>query len=347
MYVNKGMPTTKIADRLNKKNITPPGIYLQIPTLMQKKDKSPEDYKWESSQISKMLKNEVYIGNVVGRKFQKVSHKVDKVRTTRQEEHIIVENKHKAIIDIETWNKAQEKINKHKRTRYGANEHPLKEFIYCAECGGKATYRIRKQVRKNGNVWESKVFLCSNKNSHRSNCKCTPIKKEEIEGKIKQAIRNELEKIVYTDEELINIYKNAEEKANSRIVVLKKQLEDLKDKLEKNDSTMDEVYSDKINKIISIDDFNKYYGKLQKQKNSILVEIRQIESKIQEIEKGNEHIDYKEIKEIANTVILSENPNREQYSKLIEKVEFDSEKNITVTFTFGEIENIETLKEVI
>ena len=347
MYVNKGMGTTRIAKELNDKKIIPPGIYLKIPTIMKNQDKSIETYKWEKGQISKMLKNEVYIGNVVGRKFQKVRHKVNKVRLTSQEEHVIVENMHKAIIDIKIWNKAQEKISNYKKTRHGANEHPLKEFIYCAECGGKATYRIRRDKRKNGIVSESRFFVCSSKRSGRSDCKCLPIKLEKIEEKIKQAIKIELENINYTDEELLNIYKNTEKKINSKTVILQEQLKKLEQKLKENDSAMEEVYSDKLNKIICIDDFNKFYDKLQKEKKAILVEIHLIENKIQEISTENKQIDYRKIKEIANEVLLSKNPNREQYSKLIEKVEFDSQKKITVTFTFGHIEKPESMQEVI
>ena len=46
----------------------------------------------------------------MGRKFQKVSHKIAKVRCTKKEEHIVIENMHEPIIDIETWNKAQDKL---------------------------------------------------------------------------------------------------------------------------------------------------------------------------------------------------------------------------------------------
>ncbi len=346
MYANKGMSTTKIAEILNKEEIKPPAVYLQIPVFMQN-GKPKEEYEWKRAQISKMLQNETYIGNVVGRKFQKISHKVDKVRSTRKDEYIIVENKHEAIIDMKTWNKVQEKLGKYKKTRSSQNAHPLKEFIYCAECGEKATYRVRKKVRKNGHVWEQKVFICSNKNSSRSNCKCNPISEDEIEEKVKIAIKEEIDKISYTDEELSKIYENAEKKVNSKVIVLKKQLENFKIKLKENEDMTVEVYKDKLQKVISNDDFNIFYEKLQKEKNKLIVEIHQTESKIQEIQKENKRLDYKLIKKIANELLLSEQPTREQYSKLVEKIEFDSQKNIKVTFTFGQMIDKEELKKAV
>lgn len=85
MYVNKGMSTIKIADELNKREIEPPAVYLQIPTYMKKKSANPSGkYVWLRAQIGKILRNEVYLGSVVGRKFQKVSHKIAKVRCTKK-----------------------------------------------------------------------------------------------------------------------------------------------------------------------------------------------------------------------------------------------------------------------
>lgn len=151
MYVNKGMSTIKIADELNKREILPPAIYLKIPVFMKKESSNLNGkYLWLRTQIGKILKNEVYIGNVVGRKFQKVSHKIAKVRSTSPEEYIVVENMHEPIIDIDTWNIAQEKIaNKHTvRTR--KFNHSLKGLVFCKECGRNSNIKNKNRKKK---IW--------------------------------------------------------------------------------------------------------------------------------------------------------------------------------------------------
>ena len=126
------MSTIKIADELNRQGIDPPAIYLKIPTYMKKCSSNPNGkYVWLRAQIGKILRNEVYLGSVVGRKFQKVSHKIAKVRSTKKEEHIVLENMHKPIIDIDTWNKAQEKLNGYTKVRDRKYDHILKGFVYC------------------------------------------------------------------------------------------------------------------------------------------------------------------------------------------------------------------------
>lgn len=347
MYVNKGMTTAKIADVLNEKNIEPPGVYLKLPNLINDKSKNLSEYEWQHGQIIKMLRNEVYIGNVVGRKFQKISHKVDKVRATKRDEYIVVQNMHQPIIDDLTWSKAQDKLNKYSKVKTVKNEHSLKDFIYCAECGGKATYRVRRKKRKSGYVWEQKTFICSNKNIHINNCTCKPIDESIIIEKVKKVIQDEIEKIDYTDSELSTIYKQAEEKVHSKTRILENQIIKLKKKLQDKLDNIDEIYQDKRKQIITVDDFNIFYKKLQKEKNELLCEIHELETQILAIEKDNTTTDYGEIKKLAQELLSMENPSKQLYSKLIEKIEFDSNKNITVTLTFGHIEINTELKEAI
>lgn len=346
MYVYKGMSTLKIAEKLNERNIEAPAIYLKIPVCMNRKSKNPKGYIWHSEQIAKMLKNEVYIGNVVGRKFQKISHKVEKVRSTHREEYVIVKNMHEAIIDKLTWRKTQDKLNRHRNTLTQKYEVPLKEFIFCAECGGKATYKVRRNQRKSGAVWEQRTFMCSTKNKNGS-CKCKPITEEMVKNKVKEAIREEIEQIAYTEDEIISVFKNAEEKMQNKINILKKQRNKIKNKIDENEQTTQEVYQDKIHKVITAEDFTMIYNKLQNEKKELLIQIHQIETDIMELQKEDTGKNYIEIIKLAKDMLELKNPSKEIYSKLIKKIEFDSNKNIIVTLTFGNIKEQETYKEVV
>ena len=333
MYLYKGMSTTKIAENLNERNIDAPAIYLKIPVCMNRKSKNPRGYIWQSEQIAKMLRNEVYIGSVVGRKFQKISHKVEKVRSTHKDEYIIVKNMHEPIIDELIWRKAQDKLNRHKDSFTQKYEVPLKEFIFCAECGGKATYKVRKGERKSGKVWEQRTFLCSNKNRNKT-CTCKPITEELIENKVREVIREEIEQISYTEDEIIKVYKKAEEKVQSKSNILRSQKMTIQNKIDENEQTTQEVYQDKINKLIHVEDFKTIYEKKQNERNKILREIKKIEKELEESEKKSHKIDFKEIKQIANEFLKMENPNKMILEKLVEKIEFDKEKNIKIKLTF-------------
>lgn len=170
---------------------------------------------WLRAQIGKILRNEVYLGSVVGRKFQKVSHKISKVRCTKKEEHIILENMHEPIINIETWNKAQDKLNGYTKIRERKHDHILKGLVYCGECGNKATLRCREEKRKNGNVWRATYFICSKRNNYSGLCDCKQISANLIEEVVIGKIKEETKKIKFSEDEIKKIYNKAEEEANS------------------------------------------------------------------------------------------------------------------------------------
>ncbi len=336
MYLYKGMSTIKIAQNLNERNIDAPAIYLKMPVYMNRKSKNPEGYIWHSEQISSILKNEVYIGNVVGRKFEKVSHKIEKVRATHKNEYIIVKNMHTLIIDKLTWKKTQNKINKHRNSLTIRYEVPLKEFVFCAECGGKATYKVRRNERKDGSVWEQRTFMCSNKNRNK-NCKCKPITEELIENKIKKVIREEISKINYTENEILSIYKKAEKKIKNKTNILKEEEESIQNKINEKERAIQEVYQDKINKIITREDFEMIYNKLKNEKKEMVAQITSIQKEIIKLEKDYiENIEnkYIEMIKLAKDLLRVRNPSKELYSKLIRKIEFDSNKNIKIVLSF-------------
>jgi len=211
----------------------------------------------------------------------------------------------------------------------------------------KVHIELEQKKEKIGNIWVHKTFICSNKNTHARNCTCKPIVEDLIIEAVKNTIKAEISKIEYTDKELSDIYKQAEKKVNVKTNILKKKLKTLKQKLDNNQEANIELYKDRRENIITSEDYKIFYNELQKEKNEIMGEIFKAETEILEMEKGNVTIDYKEIRKLANEIISTENPSKELYSKLIEKIEFDSEKNIIVTLTFGEITLPRKLEEAV
>lgn len=279
-------------------------------------------------------------GSVVGRKFQKVSHKIAKVRCTKKEEHIVLENMHEPIIDMETWNKAQDKLNGYTRVRDRKYDHPLKGLVYCGECGNKATLRCREEKRKNGSIWRATYFICSKRNNYSGLCDCKQISANLIEEAVNEKIKEEIQKINFTEQEIKQIYEQAEKQAKSKNNLLQTKLQELKQKLKNIENTIEEIYQDKINKVIQIEDFKTIYEKKQKERNKILKEMKEIEKELEETNQKTPKINFKEIKQIADEFLKMEKPNKMVLEKLIERIEFDKEKNIKIKFIFQNYPNV-------
>ena len=335
-YVNFGLSKSQIAKKLNDEKIEAPGTYLKIKTCLNRPSVNPNGYQWSIGQITKILQNEVYLGSVVGRKYRKVSHKVDKVVLLDKKENIIVKNMHEPIIEELLWEKAQDKMKRTGRVRNSHNEDILKEYIYCAECGGKAIIRHKTAVRKNGKVWNNVTYTCSLRNVHRNNCTCKPINGDYLKEQVEKAIRNEISKINYSDEDIDQIYSQAKEESQKGIQNLKARKEELQSKIEKKKAMMSEIYLDKINKVISHEDFEMFYRQIENEKVKFQDELNEIDEDIEKILKNSNDISSNtERVKMARDILNMKEINEKVCAMLIKKIEFDSDKNITITFSFG------------
>ena len=89
------------------------------------------------------------------------------------------------------------------------------------------------------------------------------------------------------------------------------------------------------------------YNKLQSEKKELLMQIHQIETEMMELQKEDTGKNYIEMIKLAKDMLQMKNPSKEIYSKLIKKIEFDSNKNITVTLTFGNIKEQEKYEKAV
>ena len=97
---------------------------------------------------------------------------------------------------------------------------------------------------------------------------------------------------------------------------------------------LEEIYQDKVNKIIRQEEFEKFYSKKIEEKNKISNEIKVFEYEIKKRKEELEKIDMNKILKQAKEILSLKNVTKEIYEKLIEKIEFDSDKNIFIKFKF-------------
>ena len=124
LYTKEQLTPFRIAQRLNSMGIVAPlgGI-------------------WKKDTVRVILRNEHYIGKVVFNKIKSttvVENGERKVKRLSQpdEDVIIAEGKHEAIIDMDTWKAAQELVARNPRVKH---THPLKNplstMLVCTKCG--------------------------------------------------------------------------------------------------------------------------------------------------------------------------------------------------------------------
>ena len=316
-----GHSCRKIATILNEEKIPTPAIYAGL-TMS---NSGPYSGVWSSNRVSEMLRNETYIGNMVQGRTIKINYKSRKCIRQRPENWIIVKNTHEPLVDIETFNKVQKILDSRRNTRTRKYDFLLKGLIYCHECG----YPMAVINRKNKEGKDVLYFVCRTYQRFTKAGVCTShtIKEEKINKAVSDEIKNmclqfiDIDKMIQLSEEFIS-KNDINKKIKDEIILYTSQIYKIENKIDK-------LYLDKLDCIISNEDFKRIYKKINDERNDI-------ESKLINLEKQQKDIaDMKDtskklVQEFIDTIDL----NRELLISLIDKIEFTENKEIIIKLKF-------------
>ena len=110
-----GKLASKIANELNKNNILTPATYKRKNEL--ESNNIETDKRWNAKMINKMLKDRIYVGDLIQGKKKVENYRSHKLITTKKDEWIIIQNNHEPIISKDKFDKVQKIIEKNKCAR--------------------------------------------------------------------------------------------------------------------------------------------------------------------------------------------------------------------------------------
>lgn len=133
----RGCSIMGIAKKLNAMGIPNPSAYKRSKGLRYRHPAGEKnDGLWPDSSVRRILRNEMYIGNMIQGKNTTISYKIKQCRAVPKEDWIRVEGTHEAIIDRNTFEKAQSLFNRNIRKSVKNDEILLfSGLIRCGHCG--------------------------------------------------------------------------------------------------------------------------------------------------------------------------------------------------------------------
>ena len=316
---------SEIATRLIKLGAPTPSAYKNLPISSRVKEKDI----WTIHSVKKILQNRMYTGDMVQHTQTNISYKSKKKITLDQSLWVIVENTHEPLVDKETFRIINKKRDNHNRKVNVRTKRPtrlLEGLIYCKECGN----RLGVIYRKNHDYW---TINCNRyaRDPIRGRCKAHFFPYDYFEEEVLEELNKLLSDlfkgltIKELNEEIVN-------RTNSGT----KSFDDIKKDIEKDilklSSNIQTVYQDRIDGNISLDSY-KMIVSLYEQK------MRNLKDKLEEIEleilkrknSANKIPNYtNKIKELLNI----EKPNRDLLFTIIDRIEADEDRNITIKFKY-------------
>ena len=185
--VLEGNGVNRIADILYADKILIPSAYAEKYYPENQHSKSFHDpIRWTNKTIIHILEKREYMGHTVLGKTISESYKTKKRRKATEDELMIFENTHEAIIDEETWNNVQRLIETKRRPKKnGAPPCRLSGLLYCADCGSKLSHRYNSRNKYDAD----NSYGCSSYRQYTRNCTMHYIRVSVVEKLILETIR--------------------------------------------------------------------------------------------------------------------------------------------------------------
>ena len=121
---------------------------------------------WHENTVRGILKNEKYTGNLLLQKTFISDHISKKKRKNKGELPMYyVESNHEPIIDVDTFQKVQDKIKKqakHHKATGSSKEYAFTQKIECGICGKN----YRRKISASGTKYEKPIWICATFNSY-------------------------------------------------------------------------------------------------------------------------------------------------------------------------------------
>lgn len=265
--MNKVIGVTKIAQMLNDKQILTPTKYKQSQGINFKNQGKNIEY-WTESTVSKILKNETYIGNLVQGYNKKVSYKSKKMKNQPKSEWIIVENTHEPIITKEQFFKVQDMFKSKTRRCKNGEIHLFANKLVCLDCWTKL-YKCR-------NDRNYIYFSCKGSKKLYGNCTTHSIGYENLKNLVTEKIREKILAFYNFDNISDDLFVsngnlNKAKLLENKALLLSKEMENI-------NKAIKELYLDKVSGKIPEEVFEDLNSSFLSDKSSKQKEITQIET---------------------------------------------------------------------
>ena len=158
----EGHGLSDIANILYRDKVESPAAYLarQGRGPWKSRENIDRPYAWSDFVVGQILSKPEYMGHTVNFRSHKESYKDKQPVYHAQEDWLIFENTHEAIVDPETWQLAQQVKRTVRRTDTTGVANPLTGLVFCADCGAKM-YNHRGKRKKNGREYSVDFYSCS------------------------------------------------------------------------------------------------------------------------------------------------------------------------------------------
>ncbi len=158
-----------VTDDLNRRRVNPPAVYKQTGEVFCLPD---TEYKgWDKSAVERVIGSRTYVGTLEQGKTSITARNESSRIHKPEEEWVVKENAHEALVSTEQYQKAQD-IRKKMKEVSASHKHPtegvpigeniFEHVLYCGVCGRKMTRHSHAKTYADGHKGRLEGYFCLN-----------------------------------------------------------------------------------------------------------------------------------------------------------------------------------------
>ena len=274
-----GFGPYEIARILFEDKIETPAVYFAKRKIGMWKSKEdfPNPYNWSGFIVGQILSKPEYMGHTVNFRYHKLSYKDKHTVKNPEENWLIFENTHEAIVDKETWELAQKLRKTPRRIDTFGEANPLTGLVFCADCGEKM-YNHRSRGGKENNFYPSDFFDCSTYTLSRQKrykaCKGHFITTKNLRTLILDTIRTVSTLAISNQDEFIEKVRNASQLRQAEAAKeIKRKLNKERKRVAELDNIIKKLYESFATGKISEERFDSLMAEYEAEQKSLQVSV--------------------------------------------------------------------------
>lgn len=185
-----GMPASRIVKQLNALQIMPPSVYKTskgLPGFTRHSSGGVKRNAWALTTVNAILRDEVYIGNLVQGKYKSVSYRTKKLSPADESEWTVVEGTHEAIVSDEVFTTVHDRLARHPRAqKKRQSSYALSGFVKCAHCGGRMNRNVSHGTAR---------FRCMTRIYAPEKCQCPTIRETVLEEAVLKSVQEQIQEL--------------------------------------------------------------------------------------------------------------------------------------------------------
>lgn len=350
---SEGMSYMRINKRLNDMGIPSPGQYKADRGITTNNNQKSHKILWNKHMVTDILKDIVYLGHLAQRKGGQCLYAGVPYKRYDEQDWIVVENTHEALIEQELFDKVQE-VNRATAEKAKANHGkydylPKAENIYgkkftCADCGSVMKL-VRSFSTKKDKVYFT--FKCPTYEEH-GNRACNPkkMRKADLDNAVLETIKAQFALFVDMQSTLQQLL--AMKKSQIKLSGNAGEIKSLKAKIDHKKAIFSGMYRDLREGLLSQEDYAQT-------REVVLREIQALEKQLSELEaaktQNDEQIDgEKKWAALVKKYYNAQEINAEMVDALIESMRMNEDCTLDITFRYMDdfkvvVERIEKLRK--